>query len=113
MTIALDAIAQNVPAGHRLRVALSTAYWPWVWPTAEPVTLALHAGRLALPTRAPRAEELPAFGPPEWSAPLEVERIEPGRTNRTHTHDPATGAHELRFEWDVGGHRRRSTARSR
>ena len=95
-----------MPAGHRLRVALSTAYWPWVWPTAEPVTLALHAGRLALPTRAPRAEELPEFGPPEWSAPLEVEPIAPGRTSRTHAHDQATGAHELRFEWDVGGHRR-------
>ena len=46
------------------------------------------------------------FGAPEWAAPLAVETIEPGRTNRTHTHDPATGAHELRFEWDVGGHRR-------
>ena len=106
VTIPLDAIAQRVPAGHRLRVALSTSYWPWVWPTAKPVTLALHAGRLALPTRAPRDEELAEFGPPEWSAPLEVERIAPGRTSRTHAHDQATGAHELRFEWDVGGHRR-------
>ena len=46
VTISLDAIAQRVPAGHRLRVAVSTAYWPWVWPTAKPVTLTLHAGRL-------------------------------------------------------------------
>ena len=35
VTIRLDAIAQRVPAGHRLRVAVSTAYWPWVWPVAE------------------------------------------------------------------------------
>ncbi|MGZ8632318.1 MAG: CocE/NonD family hydrolase [Solirubrobacteraceae bacterium] len=106
IAIALDAIAQRVPAGHRLRVAVSTAYWPWVWPAAKPVTLTLHGGRLAVPTRPPRAEELPDFGPPEWAPPLEVETIEPGRTTRVHSHDQATGEHELRFEWDVGGHRR-------
>jgi hypothetical protein len=87
-------------------VALSTAYWPWVWPTAEPVTLTLHAGRLEAPTRAPGDEQLRDFDAPEWAAPLEVETIEPGRTTRTHTRDAATGAHVLRFAWDVGGHRR-------
>jgi uncharacterized protein len=106
ITIRLDAIAQRVPAGHRLRVAVSTAYWPWVWPSAKPVTLTLHAGRLAVPTRPPRTEQLADFGPPEWAAPLEIDTIKPGRTTRRHTHDQATGAHELRFEWDVGGHRR-------
>jgi uncharacterized protein len=106
VTVRLDAIAQRVPAGHRLRVAVSTAYWPWAWPVAEPVTLTLHAGRLEAPTRPPRDERLRGFGWPEWGAPLEGETIEPGRTSRTHDHDPATGAHELRFEWDVGGHRR-------
>ena len=59
------------------------------------------------PRPAPRATSgCPDFGPPEWSAPLEVETIEPGATTRTHTRDAATGAHELRFAWDVGGHRR-------
>jgi putative CocE/NonD family hydrolase len=106
ITISLDAIAQCVPAGHRLRVAVSTAYWPWVWPAAKPVTLTLHGGRLTAPTRPPRTEELPDFGPPEWAAPLEVETIKRGQTTRRHTHDQATGEHELRFEWDVGGHRR-------
>jgi len=85
---------------------VSTAYWPWVWPSAKPVTLTLHAGRLAAPTRLPRTEELADFGPPEWAAPLAIDTIKPGRTTRRHNHDQATGAHELRFEWDVGGHRR-------
>jgi predicted acyl esterase len=106
VTVRLDAIAQRVPAGHRLRVALSTAYWPWVWPTAEPVTLTLQAGRLDAPTRAPRDEHLRTFDAPEWSEPLKVETIEPGRTTRTHARDATTAAHELRFAWDVGGCRR-------
>jgi hypothetical protein len=98
--VRLDAIGQRLPAGHRLRVALSTSYWPWVWPSPEPVTLTLHAGRLTLPTRERRPEEQPDFGPPEWAAPLEVETIAPGATSR------GRDGGELRFEWDVGGHRR-------
>jgi predicted acyl esterase len=104
VTVTLDAIGQRVPAGHRLRVAISTAYWPWAWPSPEPVTLTLHAGRVTLPLHDPRDEDQPDFGPPEWAAPLEVETITPGRTTRTRT--DRDGEHELRFEWDVGGHRR-------
>ena len=33
----LDDIAYQVPAGHRLRVAVSSSYWPMVWPSPEPV----------------------------------------------------------------------------
>ena len=57
--------------------------------------------------RPPRDEaEPPPFAAPEWAEPLEVEVLEPGETHRRHSHDPATGAHEVEFEWDVGGHRR-------
>ncbi len=111
VTVRLDAIAQAIPAGHRLRVAISTSYWPWVWPSPEPVTLTVHAGagsRLALPVRAPRESDaaLPAFGPPEWSAPLEQELLRSDPTSRTLDRDLAGGAHEVHFQWDVGGHRR-------
>jgi putative CocE/NonD family hydrolase len=98
--VTLDAIGQRVPAGHRLRVALSTAYWPWAWPSPEPVALTLHGGTLTLPNRPPSHDEQPDFGPPEWAAPLPVQTITPGATSRRRTD------HELRFEWDVGGHRR-------
>ena len=57
----------------------------------------------------PRREdepEPPPFEEPEWAEPIEVEVIEPGETHRRHRDDPDTGAHEVEFEWDVGGHRR-------
>ena len=109
--VRLDAIGQAISAGHRLRVAVSTSYWPWAWPSPEPATLTVHTGpasRLLLPVRAPRAEddELAPFGVPEWAQPLAVETLRTGETTRRHGHDLATGAHELCFEWDVGGHRR-------
>ena len=40
----LNDVAQAFPAGHRIRLALSTAYWPIAWPAPEPVTLTLYAG---------------------------------------------------------------------
>ncbi len=72
-TVKLNDIAHAFPAGHRIRVAVSTSYWPRVWPSPEPVTLTLFsgAGGLRLPVRPPRPEdvELADFGPPEQSRP--------------------------------------------
>lgn len=47
----LDQIAYRIPAGHRLRIAISTAYWPFVWPGAQITTLTLLSGSLGLPQR--------------------------------------------------------------
>ncbi len=45
---ALDDIAQRVPEGHRLRLALSPTYWPWAWPSPETVTLTLGTGQASV-----------------------------------------------------------------
>jgi putative CocE/NonD family hydrolase len=58
--IPMKAIGYHIPAGHRLRLALSTTYWPWIWPTAETATISVHTtphARLVLPVRAPQAED--------------------------------------------------------
>ncbi|MEX2647791.1 MAG: CocE/NonD family hydrolase [Alphaproteobacteria bacterium] len=69
VTLRLNDCAYAFPAGHRVRLALSTTYWPIVWPSPEPATLSIPAGtgRLALPRRAPRKEDarLAPFGLPE------------------------------------------------
>jgi predicted acyl esterase len=114
LRVRLDAIGQVIPAGQRLRVSVSSSYWPWAWPSPEPVTLTLHGGTVLLPLRPANdyEPEPPQFGPPEWAAPLEVEVLDPGQTSRRHSHDPETGAHEIAFEWDVGGRRRLVEART-
>jgi predicted acyl esterase len=103
--VPLDVMAYSLPAGHRLRVAVSPTYWPWAWPSPEPVTLTLVSGRLVLPERAPRAEdaELPDFGPPEHSPPLELETVEGSAGGRTIRRELATGLVEQVFDWDLGG----------
>jgi putative CocE/NonD family hydrolase len=103
--VPLDVVAHSFAAGNRLRVAVSPAYWPWLWPSPEEVTLTLHGGSLELPVRPPRAEDdtLPAFGEPEHSASLEVEEQDPGPAAHTLRRDLATGRVEKVFDWDLGG----------
>jgi uncharacterized protein len=73
--VPLKAVAHSLAPGSRLRLAISTTYWPWIWPSPEPVTVTLHTGTastLELPVRPPRGEDesLPPFGEPEISEPL-------------------------------------------
>ena len=54
--VQLNDIAHVFPAGHRIRVAVSTSYWPIAWPSPAPVTLTLYAGaEHARTARAPAA----------------------------------------------------------
>ncbi|MBS1251298.1 MAG: Cocaine esterase [Anaerolineales bacterium] len=110
VTVRLNAIAYSVPAGHRLRVAVSPTYWPYAWPSPEPVTLTVFAGaesRLQLPVRPPRPEddELPAFEPPEGAPPLDVEVLRTGQSNRFKHYDVANGSYTLTVVNDSGRRR--------
>jgi len=49
ITLPLDQIAYRIKPGVRLRVAISSAYWPFLWPTAERATLTLANGTLEVP----------------------------------------------------------------
>ena len=48
--------------GHRIRVALSSSYWPMIWPSPEAATLTIHDGNLIeLPVRPAQADEHAGF----------------------------------------------------
>ncbi len=91
VTVVLDQCAYRVPAGHRLRVAVSTAYWPMIWPSPEPVALTLSAATLSLPVRPrPRGDEW-TFPQPEAAAPWRTETLRNSSSRRTVERDQATG----------------------
>jgi len=104
--VKLNDIAQVFPAGHRLRLSLSTSYWPLAWPPPEPVQLTVFTGasRLELPVRPPRAEdaELPAFAEPEGAVPLARSMIEPAHHNWRVIRDLATDESTLEVIKDEG-----------
>ena len=67
------------PAGHRIRLALSTTYWPMVWPAPEAATLTVLGGALDLPVRPARpGESLPPLPEPETATPERPTVIRPG-----------------------------------
>ena len=109
VTVKLDSIAHAFPAGHRLRVAVSTDYWPWVWPSPEAVTLSVFTGGhsgLVLPVRPPRDDDddLAAFGAPETHPNIEVETIaEAGSGGRKMIWDVDTNTIDYEFRWVDGG----------
>ena len=71
LSVPLNAIAHRFPAGHRLRLAISTNYWPIAWPSPEPATITLGCGAstLELPVRprSPLDDRLAPFPPPEMA----------------------------------------------
>ena len=84
--VQLNDVAHAFPAGHRIRLALSTCYWPLVWPAPEKATLTLSTGNstLDLPVRAPREEDaaLPAFPEAEKAPTVPVTQLQSGRFER-------------------------------
>ena len=97
--VPMQSTAYVVPAGHRLRLAVSADYWPWIWPSPEPVTLTVRGGSVELPVRSGGDGDVPEFGPPECAPPLEEETTGAGPLGRWVTRDLATGAADLRFDW--------------
>lgn len=73
VAITLGLTGHVFAAGHRLRVSISPAYWPFAWPSPEPVLLTLRLGPdtlVRLPRRPAACAQLPAdaFQAPERTA---------------------------------------------
>jgi putative CocE/NonD family hydrolase len=120
--IKLNDAGSVFPAGHRIRLALSTAYWPMTWPSPEKSTLQILGSTLDLPVRQQRATDalLPPLPGPESAPPekptiirhgdLRIERIdsiglELGTQRKSTFHveddDPLSAVSELRRTWTM------------
>jgi hypothetical protein len=120
--IKLNDAGSVFPAGHRVRLALSTAYWPMIWPSPEKATLLISGGTLDLPVRPPKATDAllsplsgPESAPPEKptiirQGDMRIERIdriglELGTESKSRLHveedDPLSAVAELRRTWTM------------
>jgi len=90
------------PAGHRIRLSVSNAQWPMMWPTPYPMTTTLAIGgkdgaRLRLPVIPEGSPGRPDFAPPAASPTLDTYRtIDSGNNSgygeiETITRNPSTG----------------------
>jgi uncharacterized protein len=91
--VPLNYCAQRFPAGHRLRLSLSTSYWPLAWPPPEPVRLKVYPERSSL--------ILPVWpGRPDDEPPREFEESETPPPPQTTV--LAAPAHNWVFQRDLG-----------
>lgn len=98
-------IAQTIPVGHRLRVAISSSYWPMAWPSPQCTTLTIdcQACQLDLPILNSEDGLVPVrFEEAAWAEPGAVTVKEPARQLRSLTTDLPTERTELTVLSDDG-----------
>ncbi|HEX3348171.1 MAG TPA: CocE/NonD family hydrolase, partial [Acetobacteraceae bacterium] len=105
VTLRLNDIGWRFLPGHRIAVAVSTAYWPTAWPAPAPLTLQIYGtSRLAVPIRTGRPEDdvLLPFAPPPPIGTLPHQRRRTPDRGRTVTIDFAGGLTKLIARKDRG-----------
>lgn len=102
VTLKLDQCAYTVPAGHRIRVSISNAYWPLLWPSPEATRLQIHSGSINLPLLNEVADSTVTFPPPEAADPWETVTIRENTNSRRQETDLNTGIVHLHILDDFG-----------
>jgi len=110
MTVRLDFkhVAQQFGAGHRLRLAISSHYFPMIWPAPHRVTLSVHTqgSFLELPMRPPCSlDEKVGFGAPEMGPQMEVQELAAGENYWRIVQDAISGVHEMQIAESDGEYR--------
>jgi putative CocE/NonD family hydrolase len=102
----LNDVGYAFPKGHRIRLALSSAYWPLIWSSPDRVTLTLQTGTasLHLPVRTPKAEDaaIKPFLPAEVSRPEARTMVKKGGSARSVTKDLISGRTTFLLKDDDG-----------
>jgi putative CocE/NonD family hydrolase len=111
--VQLNDIAHHFPVGHRIRLAISSAYWPVIWPSPEATRLTLLTGasRLILPVRQPQQDDaaLAPFAASETAPPPVTTTLRPGRIERSIKRNVASGEVEFAIHRDDGRTRQEAT----
>ncbi|WP_405924316.1 CocE/NonD family hydrolase [Streptomyces sp. NBC_00035] len=107
----LNGIGYTFPPSHRIRLAVSAAYWPWIWPqpgSEAGFTLDPAGSTLELPVRARQSTSPITFEEPEESEPLGVvvpATLDEPRPERLVVRDVAKGEWRLEVDPRYGGTR--------
>ena len=102
VSLNLDQASYHLPAGHRLRLAISGSYWPFCWPEGEEVPLTISGGTLSLPWL-----DLDKAVPIDFDPPVEMEerayqQLKTGNERKEWREDSASGRQTLEISGDHG-----------
>lgn len=96
LQLRLDAAGHRFAAGHRIRLAISPTYWPWVWPAREPVTLTLALGACELELPLLGAHRPADLGAAELTETVQIGSTAPSASAQVLVRDLVTDTVELR-----------------
>lgn len=104
LSLELDDIAYELPKGHKLRLSLSTAYFPLIWPSSEKAQLELDLSqcRLELPLLSSKPQPAPSFPPAESAPAADTEVLRVSSNQRTISHDVVNQSTTLKIVDDYG-----------
>ncbi len=104
VSLKLDQIAYRLPVGHRLRVAVSSAYWPLIWPGKGQSGFEICSGTLSLPCRKGPLAVVDEchFEAPEAAAAWMATELRPSSSNRELEVDQSSGVVRTLIENDFG-----------
>ncbi|WP_371795536.1 CocE/NonD family hydrolase [Streptomyces sp. NBC_01718] len=110
VTFELNGIGHAFSPGHRIRLAVSSSYWPWIWPQAGSAGFTLDAdgSLLELPVRHRAEEPSITFEEAEQAEPLLVVlpvTLDEPRPERLVVRDVAKGEWRLEVDPRCGGTR--------
>lgn len=103
--LAFNHIAYKVPKGHRLRLSLSNAYWPLIWPSPcrDTLSVYLSGSRLNLPVKLTFDEcANPALADLDTGMIPEGKELRPAQTNKSITTDQGSGCSIIETAVDYG-----------
>ena len=100
--VALDHIAYRLPQGDRLRVSVSTSYWPLLWPMPHAATLTVTQGTLHLPISQHGENAERVFPDPDATPAWQTQTLRPANNERRRETDLKTGITRLEIIDDFG-----------
>ncbi|MDP5008643.1 MAG: peptidase S15, partial [Glaciimonas sp.] len=104
VTLQLDDVGYRMPAGHQLRVAISSAYFPLIWPSKDHAKLDidLKKSSITLPLHDLLTVAPSPFAEPEAAAPLTLRYERQPSNSRQVINDAMTGRVTTRIHDDFG-----------
>lgn len=102
----LNGIGQCFPTGHRIRVSISTSYWPLAWTPPEHTMIRVNTANsyLVLPQRRNKNQSVTTFAGPEQAPEPDIVPLAPGEVNWRLVEDLAADTFTLEVTDDRGAY---------
>ena len=102
ITFDLDQIAYRVLKGHKIRLSISNAYWPLLWPMPENGQIEIIEGSIEIPNTEGGSCDMRSFLPEKTDEPWKTETIRKPSNTRKVTRDIKSDQSILEIVDDFG-----------